>query len=169
MLRTPPADSDRPPSRGRRVVGALAAVALVLGVVGASSLAYRRAYGTWWQTPDRISYCDRTYAASSVTAIAADPGGGRVPGRQLVARSRTSIAPCASSRPCPPCPIVGKPVLAVVAPALAREAEGLPCAMALYLQTGADSYVAFRHRGALSSSPPACGSAASILGAPTAP
>jgi hypothetical protein len=59
VLGTPPG-RDRTPSRGRRIIGALAAVALVLGLVGAASIAYRRAYGTWWQTPQRISFCDRT-------------------------------------------------------------------------------------------------------------
>ena len=44
----------------------------------------------------------------------------------------------------PPLPIVGKPVLAVVAPALDRETKGLPCTSALYLQTGADSRLPFR-------------------------
>ena len=117
-------------------------MALVLAVVGASGLAYRRAYGTWWQTPNRISYCDRTYAASSVP----------------VALTRAEVESRATnSRPAkdvdrtlrvvatvPPLPVVGKPVLAVVAPALDRETKGLPCTMALYLQTGTDSYLPFR-------------------------
>jgi hypothetical protein len=120
-------------------------VALVLGVVGASSLAYRRAYGTWWQTPDRISYCDRTYAASFVPVVLTraeveSRAGSSRPAKD-VDRTLRVVATV------PPLPIVGKPVLAVVAPALDRETKGLPCTTALYLQTGADSYLPFHLSG----------------------
>jgi hypothetical protein len=140
VLGTPPG-RDRTPSRGRRIIGALAAVALVLGLVGAASIAYRRAYGTWWQTPQRISFCDRTYTSAQspvlLTRAEVESRAGSLWAIKDVDRTLRVVATV------PPLPVVGKPVLAVVAPPLAREEKGLPCAMALYLQIGADRYVPF--------------------------
>ncbi|HET7801877.1 MAG TPA: hypothetical protein VFL38_15750 [Humibacillus xanthopallidus] len=141
VLGTPP-DRDRTPSRGRRVVTALAVVALVVGVIGAASIAYRRAYGTWWQTPQRISFCDRTYIASPspvlLTRAEVESRAGSLWAIKDVDRTLRVVATV------PPLPVVGKPVLAVVAPPLARQDKGLPCAMALYLQMSADRYVTFQ-------------------------
>lgn len=140
VLGTPP-DPDRPPSRGRRVVGALAAVALVLGVIGAASVAYRRAYGTWWQTPQRISFCERTYTSAQspvlLTRAEVESRVGSLGVRNDADRTLRVVATV------PPLPVVGKPVLAVVVPPLDREEKGLPCTMALYLQISADRYVPF--------------------------
>ena len=116
-------------------------MALVAGVIGAASIAYRRAYGTWWQTPQRISFCDRTYASSDLpvllTRAEVESRVGSLGANNDVDRTLRVVATV------PPLPIVGKPVLAVVVPPLDREEKGLPCTMALYLQIGADRYVPF--------------------------
>jgi len=116
-------------------------VALVVAVIGAASVAYRRAYGTWWQTPQRISFCDRTYVAAEspvlLTRAEVESRAGSLWAITDVDRTLRVVATV------PPLPVVGKPVLAVVAPPLARQDKGLPCAMALYLQMGADRYVPF--------------------------
>lgn len=142
VLGTPPADGDRRPTRAPRVVGALAAVALLLALVGGASLAYNRAYGTWWRTPTQISYCDRTYAVDvavvPLTLAEVQARAGSLWAIKDVDRTLRVVATV------PPLPVVGRPVLAVVAPALAREEKGLPCAMALYLETDTDSYLSYR-------------------------
>jgi hypothetical protein len=116
-------------------------VAVVLGVIGAASVAYQRAYGTWWQTPTRISFCDRTYASSSspvlLTRAEVEARVGSLGANNDVDRTLRTVAMV------PPLPVVGKPVLAVVVPPLDREEKGLPCTKALYLQIGADRYVPF--------------------------
>ncbi|MEO7448360.1 MAG: hypothetical protein ABI336_08815 [Humibacillus sp.] len=142
VLGTPPADGDRMPTRGRRVVESLAVLTLVLALVGGVSLAYNRAYGTWWSTPTQISYCDRRYAAEQdalpLTYTEVQARAGSLWAIKDVDRTLRVVATV------PPLPIVGRPVLAIVAPALAREEKGLPCAMSLYLETDTDSYVSYR-------------------------
>lgn len=40
-------------------------------------------------------------------------------------------------------PILGQPLLAAVTPEAARRGLGLPCAMAVHLKTGADTYTSY--------------------------
>jgi hypothetical protein len=142
VLGTPPADGEPTPTRAHRAAGSLAVVAVVVALVAGASVAYNRAYGTWWRTPTQISYCDRTYAVDEapvpLTYAEVQARAGSLWAIKDVDRTLRVVATV------PPLPVVGRPVLAVVAPALAREEKGLPCAMALYLETDADSYVSYR-------------------------
>ena len=116
-------------------------MALVIGTVAAVSLAYQRAYGTWWQTPQRISFCDRTYVTAEspvlLTRAEVESRVGSLGANDDVDRTLRVVATV------PPLPVVGKPVLAVVVNPLDREEKGLPCTAALYLQMGADRYLRF--------------------------
>ena len=114
---------------------------VAIGVIGAASVAYQRAYGTWWQTPERISFCDRTYVAAEtpvlLTRAEVESRVGSLGANDDIDRTLRVVATV------PPLPVVGKPVLAVVVNPLDREEKGLPCTAALYLQMGADRYVRF--------------------------
>ena len=116
-------------------------MALVIGTVAAVSLAYQRAYGTWWQTPQRISFCDHTYVTAEspvlLTRAEVESRVGSLGANDDVDRTLRVVATV------PPLPVVGKPVLAVVVNPLDREEKGLPCTAALYLQMGADRYLRF--------------------------
>ena len=113
-------------------------VAVLVGVllVG-STAAYRYAYGSWWQTPEHISYCGRTYVAGTAGLTLAD------------VRTRESRTALPGDHPYPLVgigsapPVVGGEMLAAVAPEAQRKKLGVPCAMGLYLTTGGDSYTAF--------------------------
>jgi hypothetical protein len=127
----------------RRIFGCfVVAVIISGGIVG--TLAYRKAYGTWWGTPDRIGYCGRTYGtdfsavvsrAEIVSFKAALPGDPPYP---VVTVARVP-------------PIVGQPLLAARTPDSARlDSQGnsrLPCAMSVYLKIGPDSYNAYTISG----------------------
>jgi hypothetical protein len=116
-------------------------VTVAVGVIAAASLAYQRAYGTWWQTPERISFCDRTYVAAELpmllTRAEVESRVGSLGANDDTDRTLRVVATV------PPLPVVGKPVLAVVVNPLDREEKGLPCTAALYLQMGADRYLRF--------------------------
>ena len=115
---------------------AAAVVALSLVVAAAGTVGYRHAYGTWWQTPQRIGYCDRTYLGGTATISGAElrdrESATALPGDAPYALRVVGKVP----------PIVGQPLLAVVTPA-ARRTPGMPCTMGVYLQNGPDSYLAY--------------------------
>ena len=116
----------------RRVVVGLV-VLVVLAVVG-GELAYWGAYGTpaFWSEPKSISWCGRQYLPSNgplLTRAAVDQLRAPLPGGQDEVVTVAKIPP-----------LIGRPVLASVTPATTREALNLPCAMAVYLETGHDSY-----------------------------
>ena len=50
----------------------MAASALVGVLLIVTTVAYRFAYGTWWQAPERIPYCNRTYVAGTPYLSLAD-------------------------------------------------------------------------------------------------
>jgi hypothetical protein len=117
----------------RRLAGMVIALMVVLAAGG--TLAYRKAYGTWWQTPERLTYCARTYLrgtpalshAAIVNFKEALPGAAPYP---VVTVGKVP-------------PLVGQPLLAAVTPKAIRGSAGLPCAMAVYLKTGRDAYTAY--------------------------
>ena len=114
------------------------AVAGLLGVLLVlSTSAYRYVYGSWWQAPERIPYCGRTYVAGTTGLTLAD-----------VRRRETSTAlpgdrsyPLVSIGTAPP--MVGGQMLAAVTPGAQRRRLGVPCTMVLYLKTGGDGYRAY--------------------------
>ena len=113
------------------------AVALVMIVAAGTTLGYRKAYWTWWQTPHRIVYCDRTYLGGTTTHSRAEI-------EKL--ESRTALPgdapyPVVTVGKVPP--ILGQPLLAAVTPEATRRKLGLPCAMGVYLKTGADTYTSY--------------------------
>lgn len=113
-------------------------VAGLLGVLlVASTVGYRAVYGSWWQTPTRISYCGRTYVAAKAGLSLADV-------RTL--ESHTALPgdspyPIVSIGSAPP--VVGGQLLAALSPEAQRRKLGVPCTMGLYLKTGGDTYTAF--------------------------
>ena len=116
---------------GLLVAGVLAVLLL------AGTLAYRYAYGSWWQAPQRIGYCGRTYAVGSSGLTLAD----------VRARERETALP--GDHPYPLVsigrvpPVVGGQLLAALAPVTQRGRFGVPCTMVLYLRTGDDRYTAY--------------------------
>ena len=121
----------------RRMTGIV--VALIMIVAAGATLTYRMAYGTWWQTPQRLVYCERTYLSGAPATTFS---------RAMIENleSKTALPddapyPVATVGKVPP--IVGQPLLAAVTPDAARRTLGLPCSMGVYLQTGADAYTAY--------------------------
>jgi len=119
----------------RRWATAVLALTAVLLIAG--TFAYRYTYGSWWQAPQRIPYCGRTYMPGTPDLSLAEirqavsqtglPGGAPGP---LVSIGKTP-------------PVVGADMLAAVTPEARRQQLGIPCAMALYLKTGDDQYRAY--------------------------
>lgn len=119
----------------RKAVSTAAALVLV-GAAG-TAVVYRKAYGTWWGTPQRVGYCKRTY-------LRAD---GPISRAQMQLReSHTGLpgqAPYPLVRVATVPPVLGRPLLAAVTPRASRARLGVPCAMGVYLQTGASTYTAY--------------------------
>lgn len=115
-------------------------IAPILVVAAGGTLGYRKAYGTWWQTPQRITYCDRTYETGNGPAISRD---------EIEKRESKTALPGDAPYPIVTVgkvpPIVGQPLLAAVTPEAARHRfdQPLPCAMGVYLKTGADAYTSY--------------------------
>lgn len=102
-------------------------------------LAYRVAYGTWWGTPDHLSYCGRTYLRGTAGLTHAEIVGLRaaLPGDAPYPVVAVATVP----------PVVGHPLLAAVTPQAERQRLGVPCTMAVYLKTGTDSYTGYALSG----------------------
>ena len=113
------------------------AAALVLAGTAGTAVAYRKAYGTWWGTPQRIGYCERTYLR----------GEGPISRAQMQQRESHTGLPGQPSYPpvrvATVPPVLGRPLLAAVTPQATRARLGVPCAMGVYLQTGVSSYTAY--------------------------
>lgn len=114
----------------------LVVVVLVVVVAGAT-LAYKQTYGTWWQTPDRVSYCERTYGSAtpglSLDAIENRESKTALPGDTPYPVTTVGKVP----------PVIGRPLLAAVTPAERRRQLGAPCSTQVYLKTGTDTYTAY--------------------------
>lgn len=115
----------------------LASIVVVLSVILAAggTLAYRAAYGTWWGTPDHISYCGRTYAQGTPGLTRAEivGFGAALPGDAPYPVVTVATVP----------PVVGQPLIAALTPQAERQRIGLPCAMAVYLKTSTDTYTSY--------------------------
>jgi hypothetical protein len=117
----------------------LVGVSLVLEPVAARSLYSRAAFGTWDPAalPTRISYCDRGYLPGRHRTRAQIDGEGNAFG-EFPFRQVASTAD-------------GKPIFARPLPDSVRHkypnAAPLPCSMTVYLQVGADDYVAYGLNG----------------------
>jgi len=115
----------------------MAVLALVGALLIVTTVAYRFAYGTWWQAPERIPYCNRTYVAGTPDLSLAD------------IRRRESRTALPGDKPYPVMtigktpPILGAEMLAAVTPESQRQKLRVPCAMGIYLKTGDDSYAAY--------------------------
>ncbi len=109
---------------------------LVLVPAGAT-LAYREAYGSWWQTPDRLGYCGRTYLRGTADLTRAEVS------RNTSATALPGDSPYPLVNVATVPPVVGQPLLAAVTPQAERQRLDLPCAMVVYLKTGSDAYTAF--------------------------
>ena len=66
---------------------ATAVVALTLVVAATGTVSYRYAHGTWWQTSQRIGYCDRTYLGGTAVHNATEI-------RQVDAKRGNPALPC---------------------------------------------------------------------------
>jgi len=119
--------------------GVLAAAVII--ALGVGSLGYRKAYGAWWpQSPDRLTYCGRSYATDHSLVLT----------RAGVAKasSRTGLPgeapyPLVTVGRVPP--VIGQPLLASVTPESTRQMSDpqLPCAMGVFLKTGPDAYTGY--------------------------
>jgi hypothetical protein len=117
----------------------LLGISVVVLVTAGRSLYSRAAFGTWdpQALPTRISYCDRDYLPGShVARIEIDEevnSFGTFPLRQVGSTAD------------------GKPIFARPLPDSVRHkypnAAPLPCSMTVYLQVGADDYVAYGLNG----------------------
>lgn len=114
---------------------------LASGIAGAmlmlTTVAYRSAYGSWWQAPERISYCGRTYLLGTTDLSLADIQ--ERLGQAGLSDDGSNRLAVVGKAP----PIIGPPMLAVVTPEEERQKHGVPCTMALYLETGEDEYTAY--------------------------
>jgi hypothetical protein len=123
-----------------RRAGLTVTVLLVVLLVVSTS-AYRYAYGSWWQTPERIPYCGRSYVVGATGLTIAD----------VRSRERRTALPGDRAYPLLSVgsvpPVVGGEVLAAVTPEAHRRKLGVPCAMGLYLETGRDRYTAYSITG----------------------
>lgn len=129
----------------KRPAGVLAAsikgtlLGVLLFALAAGTYGYRTAYGTWWpQSPARITYCGRTYETNHSLVLNRDG--------VTKSESKTSLPgdapyPVVTVSQVPP--LVGQPLLAAVTPEARRRGTNLPCAMGVYLKTGADTYLAY--------------------------
>jgi len=123
----------------RKLARSVLALVLVAAAVG--TLGYRWAYGTWWQTPQHIAYCGRTYDAANVRALSL--------AQIEKSENKTSLAsgtvpdPIVGVGHVPP--VLGRPLLAAAAPkATLHEGEaGAPCSLAVFLKTGSDAYTSY--------------------------
>jgi hypothetical protein len=111
-------------------------IAVALGSVG-----YRKAYGAWWpQPPDHLSYCGRSYATNHSLVLSR--------AGVTKANSKTGL-PCDAPYPVVTVgrvpPVIGCPLLASVTPVASRQKSDapLPCAMGVFLKTGADEYTGY--------------------------
>lgn len=116
---------------------ATAALAVTAVVLIGGAFAYRYTYGSWWQAPQRIPYCGRTYMPGTPDLSLAE------------IRQRASQTGLPGDAPDPLVsigktpPIVGQDMLAAVTPEAQRQQLGIPCTMALYLKTSDDRYTAY--------------------------
>ena len=119
----------------RRAVWVLSSLAGALLIV--TTVAYRYAYGTWWQAPERIPYCGRTYLAGTRGLSLAE------------IRQRESQTSLPGDKPYPVVgigkapPLFGAQMLAALTPDEQRTRLGVPCTMGLYVKTGDGSYTAY--------------------------
>lgn len=114
-----------------------ASIRVVVGLLVLGSgltLAYRKAYGTWWQRPEKLAWCDRTYVHYRQDAPLFS--------RAQIDRSAPSPVVRVGTVP----PLVGRPLIASVTPDSDR-ASGGPCSMAVFLETGEDTYAAYSLSG----------------------
>ena len=112
-------------------------VVLIMILAAGATLGYRKAYGTWWQTPQHIAFCERTYLSGTPALSHSEI----IKRESKTARPGDAPYPVVTVGTVPP--IVGQPLLAAVTPEAARERLGLPCTMGIYLKTCADAYTAY--------------------------
>jgi hypothetical protein len=117
----------------RRGALILAALLILAGLGGA--VAYGTSYGTlaWWSDPAKITWCGRVYLPSTgptVSRATVEQQRASLPGDQPYPVTEVTRVP----------PLIGRAVLASVTPPATRERLGIPCAMVVYLDEGADSY-----------------------------
>ena len=117
----------------RRRLASIVVVLSVLLVAGAT-LAYRAAYGTWWGTPDHLSYCGRTYLRGTPGLTRAEivRFGAALPGDAPYPVVTVATVP----------PVVGQPLVAALTPQAERQRLGVPCTMVVDLKTSTDTYTA---------------------------
>ena len=110
---------------------------MVLAAGGA--LEYRAAYGTWSRTPERLSYCGRTYLRGTpgLTHAQIVGFGAAIPGDAPYPVVTVATVP----------PLVGQPLIAALTPQAERLRLGVPCTMAVYLKTGTDAYTVYAIAG----------------------
>jgi len=111
-------------------------VALVIVVATAVTLS-RNGIGTWWPTPDHVTYCGRTYQRGTHGLSRAEID--KLESKTALPGDAPYPAVTVGRFP----PIVGPPMLAAVTPLARRQGFGLPCSMGVYLKTGADAYTAY--------------------------
>ena len=110
-------------------------VVLSVLLAAGATLAYRAAYGTWWGTPDHISYCGRTYLRGTAGLTRAEivGFGAALPGDAPYPVVTVATVP----------PVVGQPLVAALTPQAERQRLGVPCTMVVYLKTGTDAYTGY--------------------------
>jgi hypothetical protein len=125
----------------RRRITAVLVLVLAIGFT-VTAFRFHTAYGTFafWGPPGRITWCGRDYLRSELAPrtrarIEAEPVA--LPGDAPYPVVQVGTAPS----------IGGRPLLAAVTPPARREPAGLPCAMVLHLEVGADRYDSYELSG----------------------
>ena len=121
----------------RRRVGVVIVLSVVLA--GSGALTYRAAYGTWWGAPDHLSYCGRTYlrGTAGLTRAEITGFGSALPGHTPSPVVAVATVP----------PVIGQPLVAALTPQAEQRRLGVPCAMAVFLKTGTDTYTGYALSG----------------------
>lgn len=116
----------------RRLAGTL--VVLIIMVAAVATLGYRKAYGSWWQAPEHIAYCDRTFDNVHGPVLSRAEVDKYVNHNHLAGEGPFPVVTVGIP------PIVGLPLMASISPEASPDGRVQSCRMDVYLKTGDDAY-----------------------------
>lgn len=124
----------------RKLTGTL--VVLIIMAAAVATLGYRKAYGSWWQAPEHIAYCDRIFENVHGPVLNRAEVDKYVSQHYLAGQGPFPVVTVLKVPP-----IVGMPLMAAINPEAWPGAHGQSCRMDVYLRTGDDEYSLYFARG----------------------